>query len=149
MSEHGYGCVKDTKRAMELYLEAGQDGCACAMEAVGTSYEAGDIVECDPAKAFQWYAKTLDYPQNTRSSLKSMASCYEKGIGCDKNAEMSANLLKLDQLPLSTLRHRCPVCLEKSRLAILPCRHEFHRVCLAKCLLSDKIIRCGLCRVVF
>lgn len=150
MYEWGEGCAKDTEKAMEFYKEAAEGGCACAMRALGVSYEyGGDMVQRDQKQAFQWYLKTLDFPQNTAQCLKEIAKCFAEGIGCEKNLEMSANLLKIDELPKTLYFKKCCICLEKQRLTILPCMHQFHSVCLAKSLLKEKVIRCSLCRSIY
>lgn len=140
------GYQENHAKALHFYLEGANRGCTCAIRALGISYENGEIVEKDGVKAFQWYLKGLDYPTRIQNCIEELSSCFISGRGCPRNFKIASNLKKLTQLPISNLRQRCSICLEKGKLTILPCLHQFHKACLGKLILNDEIIKCCLCR---
>ena len=82
------GVSKDYKKALELYLQAAEQGHDGAQTQVGYIYGKGIGVNEDKSKAFSWYKKAAT--QGNQYSQYNLGLYYENGLGVEKDLGTAA-----------------------------------------------------------
>ena len=95
------GQEKDLKRALKLFLDAGERGSADAMCSAGAMIYNGEGQEKDLKKAFEVYTNAASLGSlaavknvgESRESDEEIASMYLLGEGVEKDPETAKNLM--------------------------------------------------------
>lgn len=82
------GVTKNYAKALELYLQAAEQGYAWAQTRVGYMYDLGQGTSEDNMKAMTWYTKAAE--QGNLTAQNNIGALYEKGEGVTKDYTLAA-----------------------------------------------------------
>ena len=91
--KNGKGCKADSRKALDWYKKAVDNGDGTAAFLLGCSFQDGDgIIVKDEATAFKYFKISADL--GDRDGMSSLAYCYEKGSGTKPDIDKALDLRK-------------------------------------------------------
>lgn len=89
----GFGCEKNSRKALEYCARAAKLGALGAVIDMGLAYLEGEGVTRDPVKAARCFQLAVD--RGSGKACSELALCYFDGVGVERNPEKAKEILQL------------------------------------------------------